>query len=139
MSSIKKYLWLTLGFLLLGLAYVGVVTPGIPWSTPTVGAAYCFAKSSERWHKWIMNHKLFGPFLTNWSEKRVFPLAGKWVMVATMDLSLIILWFTTQNWKLVLTVALGMLLCTVWAWRYPNSVEDYEQRKASGKKIGWFR
>lgn len=139
MNKIKKYLWLTLGFICLGIAYIGVVTPGIPWSTPTVGAAYCFAKGSDRWHNWIMNHKLFGPFLRNWSEKRVFPLAGKWAMVATMDISLIVLWFTTYNWKLVAGVGLGMALCALWAWRYPHSEEEYQRRKAAGEKIGWFK
>ena len=139
MNRFKKILWVSLGFLFLSIAYLGIILPGIPWSTPTVAAAFCFAKGSRRWHNWIMHHRLFGPFLKNWSEKRVFPLAGKWAMVATMDASLIILWFTTQNWKLVLGVGLMMLLCAVWAWRYPSSLEEYRQRKLAGKKIGWFK
>jgi uncharacterized membrane protein YbaN (DUF454 family) len=139
MNKIKKAIWFSLGMILLGVAYIGVVTPGIPWSTPTVGAAYCFAKSSERWHNWIMNHKLFGPFLRNWSEKRVFPTTGKWAMIITMDISLIILWFTTYNWKLVAGVGVGMALCAIWALRYPGSVEEYEKRKADGIKVGWFK
>ena len=130
---------MALGFLCLGIAYIGIVTPGIPWSTPTVGAAYCFAKSSEKWHNWIMNHKLFGPFLRGWAEQRVFPTYGRWAMVATMDVSLIILWFTTYNWKLVAGVGLGMLLCAVWAWRYPHSAEEYNRRKEAGEKIGWIK
>ena len=138
MNKIKQTLWFTLGMLLLGLAYVGLVTPGIPWSTPTVGAAYCFGKSNKRWHDWMMNHKIFGPFLRNWSEKRVFPTYGKWAMVATMDASLIIMWFTTHNWKLVLTVGVVMALVAVWALKYPGSVEEYNDRKAKGLKIGWF-
>jgi len=139
MNKIKKALWFTLGMICLGIAYIGIVTPGIPWSTPTVGAAYCFAKSSEKWHNWIMNHKLFGPFLRGWSEKRIFPTMGKFAMVATMDISLIIIWFTTYNWKLVLGVSLGMLLCGIWAWRYPGSEEEYTRRKESGEKIGWTK
>lgn len=139
MNKIKKAFWVSLGFIFLGVAYIGVITPGIPWSTPTVVAAYCFAKGSERWHNWIMNHKLFGPFLRNWSEKRVFPIYGKWAMVATMDLSLIILWLTTKNWKLVLALGLFMALVAIWAWRFPSSVEEHDRRKAEGRKIGWFK
>jgi len=138
MNKIKQTLWFTAGMLLLGLAYIGLVTPGIPWSTPTVGAAYCFSKSNKRWHDWIMNHPIFGPFLRNWSEKRVFPTYGKWAMVATMDASLIIMWFTTHNWRLVLTVGFFMLLVAVWALKYPSTPEEYDERKAQGKKIGWF-
>ena len=62
MEKIKKAFWFTLGMFFLGVAYIGVVTPGIPWSTPTVVAAFCFAKSSKRWHDWIMNHRRFGYF-----------------------------------------------------------------------------
>lgn len=139
MSKIKKAFWVTLGFIFLAIAYIGVITPGIPWSTPTVIAAYCFAKGSERWHNWIMNHKLFGPFLKNWSEKRVFPIYGKWAMFITMDISLIILWFTTQNWKLVLGLGIFMALVATWAWRYPSSVEEHDKRKSEGRKIGWIK
>lgn len=139
MDQIKKTLWFLAGMLFLGISYIGVVTPGIPWSTPAVAAAFCFAKSSKRWHDYMMNHRLFGPFLRNWSEKRVFPIYGKWAMVATMDISLIILWLTTRNWKLVAGVGLMMMLCAIWAWRYPSSAEEYERRKSEGRKIGWFR
>lgn len=139
LKNIKRAIWFCLGMICLGIAYVGIVTPGIPWSTPIVGSAYCFAKSSKRWHDYIMDHKLFGPFLRNWSTMRIFPKYGKWAMVVTMDLSLVILWITTQNWKLVSGVGIGMLLCAVWALKYPSSVEEYEQRRFRGKKIGWFK
>ena len=138
MEKIKRTLWFVAGMLLLGLAYIGLIMPGIPWSTPTVGAAYCFSKSNRRWHTWIMNHPIFGPFLRNWSEKRVFPAYGKWAMVATMDASLIILWFTTHNWRLVAGLGISMVLVAIWALKYPSTTEEYDERKATGKKIGWF-
>jgi hypothetical protein len=31
-----------------------------------------------------------------------------------------------------------MLLVAVWAWRYPSTVDEHDQRVANGKKIGWF-
>ena len=139
MDKIKKALWVGLGMICLGIAYIGVITPGIPWSTPTVAAAYCFSRGSKRWHDWIMNHKLFGPFLRGWSEKRLFPTYGKWAMVATMDLSLIIVWFTTHNWRLTAGLAFFMICCGIWAWRYPGTAEEYQRRKDAGEKIGWVK
>jgi len=138
-SKLKKAMWLTLGFLFLGLAYIGVVTPGIPFSTPTVAAAYCFSKGSERMHNWIMNHKIFGPFLRGWAEKRVFPTKARWLMIIMMDSSLVIMWFTTHNIKAVIGTGIFMLLCAIWALRYPKSVEDHDARIAEGKKVGWFK
>lgn len=138
MNKFKKAFWFTLGMMCLGIAYVGVVTPGIPWSTPAVAAAFCFAKSSQRWHDYMMNHRVFGPFLTNWSERRVFPLKGKILMVLTMDVSLIMLWFTTQNVWLVLGMGILMAAVAAWAWRFPHTREEADQRLAQGKKLGWF-
>ena len=80
--NIKKLAWGGLGFLSLGVAYVGVILPGIPFSIPAVFAAYCFAKSSDRMHNWLYGHKLFGPFLTNWETKKVFPQKAKYMMVS---------------------------------------------------------
>ena len=137
--SVKKFLWCALGFILLGVAYIGLITPGIPWSTPTVGAAYCFARGSDRMHNWIMNHKIFGPFLRGWAEKRVFPVKARWLMVLTMDSSLVIMWFTTHNVKAVAGTAVLMMLVCIWALRYPKSVEDHDARVESGKKVGWFK
>ncbi len=138
MTKFKEAIWFTLGMLCLGIAYIGVVTPGIPWSTPTVAAAFCFAKSSKKWHDYMMNHRLFGPFLTNWSERRVFPLKGKIAMVITMDISLIMLWVTTQNVWLVILMAVFMALVAAWAWRFPHTREEADARLQSGRKLGWF-
>lgn len=138
MNKLKKFLWFSCGLLCLGIAYIGLVTPGIPWSTPSLGAAYCFAHSNERWHSWIMNHKLFGPFITNWQTGRVFPTVGKWFMLITMDISLITIWFTTGNVWLTGGVALLMAMVIVWAWKFPGSVEESRSRQARGDKLGWF-
>ena len=137
--NIKKAFWFTLGCLLVGVAFIGVYLPGLPWSTPAVGAAYCFAKSSDRMHNWIMNHKLFGPFLRGWSEKRIFPTKFKYFMIATMSTSIAFVWFSTGNIKATLWSAGFMFLVACWAWRYPGSVKEYNERMAHGKKIGWIR
>ena len=134
----KKLIWNCLGFLSLGFAYIGVITPGIPYSPFVVFAAYCFSKGSERMHKWMYNHKLFGPFLTNWSEKRVFPQKMKYFMLAMMSLSLILMWSTGVKPIGIISTALFMACVALWAWRYPSSVEEHDRRIAEGRKIGWF-
>jgi uncharacterized membrane protein YbaN (DUF454 family) len=136
---IKKYLWMGLGFLSLGMAYVGIIVPGIPFSIFLVFAAYCFAKSSQKWHDWLYNHKYFGPFLTNWTQKKVFPTWAKYMMILVMSSSLAFLWFGTGNINAVAWSGGFMALVAVWAWRYPGSVEEQERRLAAGKKIAWLK
>ena len=135
----KKLFWNALGFLSLGMAYVGVITPGIPYSIFVVFAAYCFSKGSERMHRWIYNHKIFGPFLTNWNTKRVFPQKMKYFMLFMMSTSLVIMWLTSVPVRGIIYTALFMLCVAVWAWRFPSSVEEYDRRIAAGKRIGWIK
>lgn len=139
MQKLKKALFLALGFLCLGMAYVGVVTPGIPYSPFIVAAAYCFSKSSERMHRWIYNHRIFGPFLTNWNEKRVFPQKMRYLMLAMMTLSLVLMYSSGVKPIGIVSTAVFMALVAVWAWRYPATVEEHDTRKQQGRKIGWFK
>jgi uncharacterized protein len=135
----KKFLWNCLGFGCLGLAYVGVILPGFPYSIWVVAAAYCFSKGSERMHRWLYNHKLFGPFLTNWGEKRVFPTKMKFFMIGMMSSSLIIMWFTGVPLKGINFTAMFMALVAIWAWRFPGSVAEWQRRKDNNERIGWLK
>ena len=137
--SIKKALWFAAGIIFLVIAFIGIYVPGLPWSTPAVIAAYCFSKSSERMHRWLYNHKLFGPFLTGWSDKRIFPTKFKYFMVVTMCSSLTIMWFTTGNLNAIYWTGAFMALVCIWGWRYPGSEAIHQARKDAGKRIAWLK
>ena len=128
-----------MGFVCLGLAYVGVIMPGFPYSIWIVAAAYCFSKGSERMHRWLYNHPLFGPFLTNWSEKRVFPTKMKYFMIGMMSTSLIIMYTTDIPINGIVYTGIFMLFVAVWAWRFPGSTAEFDRRKIAGEKVGWIK
>jgi len=127
-SRIKRALWYITGMVSLAMAYIGFITPGIPFSIFLVFSAYCFSKSSQKMHDWLYNHKHFGPFLTNWVEKRIFPQRMKYAMILVMSSSLAFLWFTTYNLTAVLWSGGFMAAVAVWAWQYPGSEEAFRAR-----------
>ena len=135
----KNWLWKIAGFILLGIAYLGIILPGLPFSPFLVGAAICFSKGSPVMHSWLYNHKYFGPFLTNWISKKVFPTKMKYIMILVMTSSLLLLWLTTYNIKAVVGSGSFMILVAIWAWRFPGSIEEYNRRINLGKRIGWFK
>ena len=135
----KNFLYKSLGIFCVGLAYIGFVTPGIPFSIFLVIAAWAFARSSPAWEAWLYNHPLFGKFLTGWTTKRIFPTKGKYAMVIVMASSLAFLWFTTENIKAALWSGGFMALVALWAWRYPGSEEEHQRRVDAGKKIAWLK
>lgn len=139
MNTIKKKLYLALGFLCVGIAYIGFITPGIPFSIFLVIAAWAFAKSSPKMEAWLYNHLWFGKFLTNWTKKRVFPTKGKYAMILVMASTLVFTWFATGNLNAILWSGGFMALVAIWAWRYPGSVEEHERRTKAGEKIAWLK
>lgn len=134
----KRAFFLVAGWLCLIMAYVGLVTPGIPFSIFLVGAAYCFARSSKKMEQWIYSNPHFGPFLINWENKRIFPKKAKYTMIAVMASSLAIMYFTVPI-NAVIYSGITMALVAIWAWRYPSSLDEWQHRKDRGEKIGWTR
>jgi|TARA_B110000879_G_scaffold192093_1_gene257851 hypothetical protein len=134
----RKALWVGLGLFFVGCAYIGIILPGVPTTFFVILAAWAFSKSSEKFNKWIHEHKLFGKYLTNWETKKVYPTRGRYAMIGVMCLSLISMFFTLPL-RIVGYAAFTFLLICIWALRYPGSVEEYNKRIKEGKKIGWFK
>lgn len=58
-SPILRGVYFTLGIMCLGLAYLSWL-PGIPTFDFVILAAFFFARSSDRFHDWLVNHRVFG-------------------------------------------------------------------------------
>ena len=134
----KKWLWRLLGLFFVGMAYVGAIVPGIPTTFFALLAAWAFSKSSPELDKWLHEHKVFGKYLNNWEQKRVYPNKGRWMMVGVMLISLVSM-ILTLPFKIPIYAGITFLIIIIWAFRYPGSVEEYDKRVREGKKIGWRR
>jgi len=76
-------LWLSLGLLSLGVGLVGIVLPLVPTTPMLLVAAFCFARSSERLHHWLLSHRSFGVLIADWRERgAVNPRAKRLATVA---------------------------------------------------------
>lgn len=82
MQKNSKWIYWIAGMILVGLAALGIVLPLLPTTPLLLLAAACFAKSSERWYRWLLEHRLFGPVIFNWQEKRCIPRKAKRTAVA---------------------------------------------------------
>ncbi len=54
---------------MVALGTTGIVLPLLPTTPFLLLAAFLFAKSSERWHDWLLNHKHLGPYIHAWRNK----------------------------------------------------------------------
>ncbi len=83
----KRTLYKPLGFLFLGLAGLGIMLPILPGTPFLLISAWFFARSSERWHQWLLNSKLFGPMIRNWEKNHCISRRVKIVALTSMLLA----------------------------------------------------
>ena len=80
----KRAVYKPLGLFFLALATLGVVLPGLPTTPFLILAAWFFARSSEKWHRRLLDSQLFGPLLLNWERRRCISLRTKIVALVSM-------------------------------------------------------
>ncbi|OSN11802.1 hypothetical protein AU512_00020 [Lonsdalea iberica] len=116
---------IVLGWIAVVLATLGVVLPLLPTTPFLLLAAWCFARSSPRFHYWLLHRSWFGGYLRHWQQHRALPPGVKVkalvVIAATFALSI---WMVNIPWvRGLLLVVMACLL--IFMWRLP--VVDREQ------------
>ncbi|MEM7016606.1 MAG: YbaN family protein [Pseudomonadota bacterium] len=79
-----KSVYKLLGIFFVGLAILGVVLPLLPTTPFLLLAAGCFAKSSERWYRWLLSNATFGPMIRDWEENRCIQPRVKVIALVSM-------------------------------------------------------
>ena len=79
-----RLFWLTLGCLALVLAILGVVLPLLPTTPFLLVAAFAFAQSSERVHRWLIEHRHFGSLIADWQREGAIARRAKFMAVIAM-------------------------------------------------------
>jgi len=111
----KKYLWRILGLFFVGCGYIGAIVPGIPTTSFLLLALWCFGKSSPALQAWIWEHPVFGPYVQNWTNKRVYPTRAKFVMLACCSISFAWVCYLALKPIALISIGLFMLFWLVWA------------------------
>ena len=125
----KRLILLIIGWLCVGLAFLGIFLPGIPTTPFLIVALWTFAKSSKKFYSWLLNHKRFGPILKNWESDRVVPLKGKILMVIFQIFAVIMFHLTIQNIYLTILLAIILFVVASWVMTFPSDLKKKEDNK----------
>jgi uncharacterized membrane protein YbaN (DUF454 family) len=104
-----KKLLMVFGFISLALGFVGIFVPLLPTTPFLLLSAWLFAKSSERWHKWLLQHKQLGGYIRQFQEDKSIPLRIKIISIsllwATILFSVIVV--AKMGWLKIVLLAIA--------------------------------
>ena len=118
----KKIILITVGWCCVGMAFIGVFVPGIPTTIFLIVALWAFARSSKKFHSWLLNHKRFGPILQNWESHKVVPRNAKILMVILQISAVIIFHYSLQNIYLTVLLIITLIFVARYVLSLPSEL-----------------
>lgn len=105
-SGLMNALLIACGTLCVGLGILGIFLPLMPTTVFLLLAAACYARSSERFHRRLVEHPWLGPYIR---QSRGMTTRQKAMSVTVLWLSLIatMVWTADAWWLRLLLVAIG--------------------------------
>ncbi len=118
-SLLMRWLYLGIGVTALLMGILGVFLPILPTTPFILLAAACFARSSERFHDFLLNNRITGTIIYEWCVYRSIPRRIKRWVYFVMALSFGSSILLVSSYYLKFMLALLATVLTVFIWRVP--------------------
>jgi uncharacterized membrane protein YbaN (DUF454 family) len=104
-----RHVYVAAGTVCLGLGILGIVLPLLPTTPLLLLAAACYARGSERFYHWLLNHRWFGPHIRNYRDGAGIPLRAKVTAVTLVwaTILLAVVFAVELPWVRVLLIAIA--------------------------------
>ncbi len=115
-----KALWIVAGAIALLLGAAGVVLPLLPTVPFLLLAAFCFSRSSDKLHNWLITHPTFGPPIQQWHDNGAIGLKAK--RLASLSIAAAFALSVVLGVPAKFLVIQAVVLCavSVFIWTRPN-------------------
>jgi uncharacterized protein len=129
-----RWMLIAAGLLCVGLGAIGVILPGLPTTPFLLLAAYCFARSSEHFHGWLINHRWFGSYVRNFEEGRGMTRSAKatTVLIIWLSFGVTIVFFVPVVWGQVGMVLMAVTV-SLYIVRLPTPRSEPHPEQAEGE------
>lgn len=85
---IKKHFLVLLGIIFLILGTIGIVFPILPTTPFYLLSAYLFGKSSKKCHDFLLNNKICGKYIKDYSEKKGITIKNKIISITFLSIGI---------------------------------------------------
>jgi uncharacterized membrane protein YbaN (DUF454 family) len=124
-NQVTRTFLLVFGWLSVLFAVLGIFLPVLPTVPLLLLALACFARSSEKFYHWLLNHNRLGPIVRPYLENEGLPRGVKFKAISLIWLSIgvSVLFFVPLLWVkvMLLLIALGV---TGYILKMPTLADD---------------
>lgn len=113
-----KPLYNLAGGLAVLLGILGLFLPLLPTTPFLLLASWCFARGSDRLHRWLLSHRVFGEYLRNFEAGRGIPLKAKIVATVMLWGSLLMAMQRFDGIAIPALLALTGACVSLYLWRF---------------------
>lgn len=121
MSATLRWLMISAGWLCIGLGVIGIFLPLLPTTPFLLLAAWLFARSSERFHLWLLNHPRLGPMVRAWQDGTGLPRQVRRRVLLVLWLSMGLSMFIVGQLWASLTLATIGICVSIYLLKQPVS------------------
>jgi hypothetical protein len=110
----KNFLFKLFGIISLGLAILGIFLPILPTTPFLLLSSFLFMRSSDKLHKWLIEHKIFGQYIKDFQEEKAIPLKVKISSISFLWITILlsVFFFIEKLWVelLLISIAIGVTI-----------------------------
>lgn len=116
-----RFVWISFGTLSLALGIVGIFLPLLPTVVFLLIAAFCYARSSERLHDWLITHPRLGPPIVDWNRSGAIGRRAKWMATVSLTAALGLSALFGLGGKIIAIQVVVLLTLAVFIWTRPEA------------------
>jgi uncharacterized membrane protein YbaN (DUF454 family) len=124
-NAFLRWILISCGWLAVAGGVIGIFLPLLPTVPFLLLAVACFARSSERFHRWLVEHNHLGPLLRDYLRGAGMPLRAKAIAIGMVwvSFSSTTMLFARDFWlkTLLIAVAVGV---TLYLLSLPTAMND---------------
>lgn len=118
-SPVMRWLYFSVGVTALFMGILGIFLPVLPTTPFILLAAGCFARSSGRFHGYLLGHRIAGPIIREWCEYRSVARQVKHWAYLVMSISFGSSILIVSSWWLKGMLILLAAILFLFIWRLP--------------------
>jgi uncharacterized membrane protein YbaN (DUF454 family) len=113
-NIVLRWLLIAIGTICVGLGVIGIFLPVLPTTPFLLAAAWCYARSSEKFYKWLISNKWFGKYIKDYREGKGIPVGVKIITITLLWLTILLsIFFVVFNMYFRIIMIVIAVLVTI--------------------------